>query len=88
MGVVLSHENENGEEHPILFLSKKFSEFEKCYSATERECATIVFAMKMLRHYLDDLNLKLLQIIMHYTRCVKTHIPSSDLCDDFRTATL
>lgn len=53
VGVVLTQLNEEGEEHPILYLSKKFSEVEKRYSTTEKECASIVFAVKKLHYYLD-----------------------------------
>ncbi|GFS80597.1 retrovirus-related Pol polyprotein from transposon 17.6 [Trichonephila clavipes] len=47
MGAVLTQLNEQGEEHPILYL-KKFSEVEKRYCTTEKECASIVFAIKRL----------------------------------------
>ncbi|GFX05194.1 retrovirus-related Pol polyprotein from transposon 17.6 [Trichonephila clavipes] len=53
MGAVLTQLNEQGEEHPILYLSKKFSEVEKRYCTTEKECASIVFAIKRLHYYLD-----------------------------------
>ncbi|GFV99342.1 retrovirus-related Pol polyprotein from transposon 297 [Trichonephila clavipes] len=53
MGAVLTQLTEQGEEHPILYLSKKFSEVEKRYCTTEKECASIVFAIKRLRYYLD-----------------------------------
>ncbi|GFT14405.1 retrovirus-related Pol polyprotein from transposon 297 [Trichonephila clavipes] len=53
MGAVLTQLTEQGEEHPILYLSKKFSEVEKRYCTTEKECASIVFAMKRLHYYLD-----------------------------------
>ncbi|GFV87376.1 retrovirus-related Pol polyprotein from transposon 297 [Trichonephila clavipes] len=53
MGAVLTQLNEQGEEHPILYLSKKFSEIEKRYCTTEKECASIVFAIKRLHYYLD-----------------------------------
>ncbi|GBN40537.1 Retrovirus-related Pol polyprotein from transposon 17.6 [Araneus ventricosus] len=53
VGVVLSQINEKEEEHPIMFLSKKFSETEHNYSTTERECASIIFAVQKLRCYLD-----------------------------------
>ncbi|GFX62586.1 retrovirus-related Pol polyprotein from transposon 297 [Trichonephila clavipes] len=43
MGAVLTQLTEQGEEHPILYLSKKFSEVEKRYCTTEKECASIVF---------------------------------------------
>ncbi|GFV92741.1 retrovirus-related Pol polyprotein from transposon 297 [Trichonephila clavipes] len=53
MRAVLTQLNEQGEEHPILYLSKKFSEVEKRYCTTEKECASIVFAIKRLHYYLD-----------------------------------
>ncbi|GFX59130.1 retrovirus-related Pol polyprotein from transposon 412 [Trichonephila clavipes] len=53
MGAVLTQLTEQGEEHPILYLSKKFSEVEKSYCTTEKECASIVFAIKRLHYYLD-----------------------------------
>ncbi|GFW75255.1 retrovirus-related Pol polyprotein from transposon 297 [Trichonephila clavipes] len=45
MGAVLTQLTEQGEEHPILYLSKKFSEVEKRYCTTEKECTSIVFAI-------------------------------------------
>ncbi|GFW75310.1 retrovirus-related Pol polyprotein from transposon 297 [Trichonephila clavipes] len=53
MGAVLTQLTEQGEELPILYLSKKFSEVEKRYCMTEKECASIVFAIKRLHYYLD-----------------------------------
>ncbi|GFX52120.1 retrovirus-related Pol polyprotein from transposon 17.6 [Trichonephila clavipes] len=55
MEAVLTQLNEQGEEHPILYLSEKFSEVEKrvCYCTTEKECASIVFVIKWLHYYLD-----------------------------------
>ncbi|GBN10432.1 hypothetical protein AVEN_190782-1 [Araneus ventricosus] len=53
MAVILAQKDDNGNEHPVLYLSKKFSETEKKYSATERECAALIFAVKKLQCYLD-----------------------------------
>lgn len=53
VGIVLSQLNNEGEEHPILYLSKKFSTAEKNYCTTEKECYAIVFAVKKLKCYLD-----------------------------------
>ncbi|GBN99280.1 Retrovirus-related Pol polyprotein from transposon 17.6 [Araneus ventricosus] len=58
VGVILT-QRINGEEHPILYLSGKFSGPEKRYSATERECAAIIFAIKKLRYYLDGQQFKI-----------------------------
>ncbi|MCP8719654.1 MAG: reverse transcriptase domain-containing protein, partial [Asgard group archaeon] len=51
-GVVLS-QIQDGEEHPILYLSKKFSSAERNYSTVERELAAIIYGLKKLNHYLD-----------------------------------
>ncbi|GBL60345.1 Retrovirus-related Pol polyprotein from transposon 297 [Araneus ventricosus] len=53
MGVVLSQRDAENEEHPVLYLSKTFSDAERKYSATERECAAIIYAIKKLKYYLD-----------------------------------
>ncbi|GFT86701.1 retrovirus-related Pol polyprotein from transposon 17.6 [Trichonephila clavipes] len=52
-GVVLTQKDDNGEEHPILFLSKKFTATERKYSTTEKECAAILYAIKKLKGYID-----------------------------------
>ncbi|GFW38966.1 retrovirus-related Pol polyprotein from transposon 17.6 [Trichonephila clavipes] len=48
IGIVLAQRNDREEEHPILYLSKKFSDAEKVYCTTEKECAAIVYAVKQL----------------------------------------
>ncbi|GFU87919.1 transposon Tf2-9 polyprotein [Trichonephila clavipes] len=53
MGAVLTQLTEQGEEHQSLYLNKKFLEVEKRYCTTEKECASIVFAIKRLHYYLD-----------------------------------
>ncbi|GFX12280.1 retrovirus-related Pol polyprotein from transposon 17.6 [Trichonephila clavipes] len=52
-GVVLSQKDDNGKEHPILFLSKKFTATERKYSTTEKECAAILYAIKKSKGYID-----------------------------------
>ena len=53
MGIVLSQVDDKQNEHPILYLSKKFSNSERKYCTTERECAAIIYAIKKLHFYLD-----------------------------------
>ncbi|GFY29799.1 retrovirus-related Pol polyprotein from transposon 17.6 [Trichonephila clavipes] len=53
IGIVLGQRNDRGGKHPILYLSKKFSDAEKVYGTTEKECAAIVYAVKKLNCYLD-----------------------------------
>ena len=52
MGIVLAQKKDN-EEHPVLYLSKKFSKAERNYSTIERECAAIIYAIRKLHYYLD-----------------------------------
>ena len=42
------------EEHPIIYLSRKFTDPEKNYSVTEKECAAIIYGIKKIRPYLDE----------------------------------
>ncbi|KAK8767074.1 hypothetical protein V5799_006147 [Amblyomma americanum] len=52
MGVVLC-QRENGEvEHPVLYASRKLTCREQAYSATEKECACLVWAVQKLSCYL------------------------------------
>lgn len=52
LGVILA-QRKNSEEHPILYLSRKFTGPEKNYSVTEKECAAIIYGIKKLKPYLD-----------------------------------
>ncbi|KAL0152472.1 hypothetical protein M9458_052195 [Cirrhinus mrigala] len=51
LGVVLSQVQE-GEEHPILYISRKLSPAEKNYATVEREALAIRWAVLELRYYL------------------------------------
>ncbi|GBN40465.1 Retrovirus-related Pol polyprotein from transposon 17.6 [Araneus ventricosus] len=53
-GVVLSQCDDKGEEHPVLYLSKKFADAQRKYGTTEKECAAIIYAIKKLKYYLDS----------------------------------
>ncbi|GFW82485.1 retrovirus-related Pol polyprotein from transposon 297 [Trichonephila clavipes] len=50
-GIVFS-QRIKGEEHLIVFLSKKFSKAERNYRTVKMELAAIVFGLKRLKHYL------------------------------------
>lgn len=52
MGVVLCQEDENKQEHPVLYASRKLSLREEAYSASEKECACLVWATQKLACYL------------------------------------
>lgn len=53
IGIVMSQIDEENRDYPVLYLSKKFSDTEKRYSTTEKECAGIIYAIRKLIYYLD-----------------------------------
>ena len=52
LGAVLSQLEENGEEHPVAFASRKLLPREKNYSVVEKECLAIVWSLQMFHMYL------------------------------------
>jgi len=52
VGAVLEQISD-GDRHPVMFLSKKFNKSEDKYAVIEKECFAIVWAVKMLRVYLE-----------------------------------
>ncbi|XP_073427864.1 calcium-activated chloride channel regulator 1-like [Dendrobates tinctorius] len=64
LGAMLSQEI-NGEEHPILYLSRKLSSCKENYAIVEKECLAIKWAADTLRYYLLDRRFKL----------VSSHVP-------------
>ncbi|GBM12256.1 Retrovirus-related Pol polyprotein from transposon 17.6 [Araneus ventricosus] len=53
IGNVLSQRDDKNEEHPVLYLSKIFTDAERKSGTTEKECAAIIYAIKKLKYYLD-----------------------------------
>ncbi|GBM54837.1 Retrovirus-related Pol polyprotein from transposon 17.6 [Araneus ventricosus] len=51
--IVLSQHDDRNEEHPVLYLSTKFTDAKRKYGTTEKECAAILYAIKKLKYYLD-----------------------------------
>ncbi|XP_031756161.1 uncharacterized protein LOC116410219 [Xenopus tropicalis] len=56
LGAVLSQVNQSGEEHPILYLSRKLLPREVAYATIEKECLAIVWALQKLQPYLYGRN--------------------------------
>jgi RNase H-like domain found in reverse transcriptase/Reverse transcriptase (RNA-dependent DNA polymerase)/Integrase zinc binding domain/Integrase core domain len=52
VGGVLTQVQE-GEEHPIAFVSRKFNDAERNYSTTEQECLAVVFSIEKFRPYIE-----------------------------------
>ena len=50
---MLSQRNQDGEEHPVAYGSRKLPPREQKYSAIEREALAIVFGIKHYRTYLE-----------------------------------
>lgn len=53
IGAVLIQLDEEGNEKPIAFMSKKLNTAQKNYSVTERECLAAIEAVKRFRCYLE-----------------------------------
>lgn len=51
LGVVLCQRDDSGQEHPILYVSRKLTTREEAYSASEKECACLVWAVQKLACY-------------------------------------
>ena len=52
VGAVLSQRSDQGEDHPIAYLSKKLLPREERYSTIEKECLAIKMATNIFRTYL------------------------------------
>ena len=52
VGAVLSQIDDNGEEHPVAYFSRKLLEREEKYSTIEKECLAIKLAIQAFRVYL------------------------------------
>ena len=52
LGAILSQEDQDGEEHPIAYASRKLQPREEKLSTTEKECLGIVWAVELFRYYL------------------------------------
>ncbi|KAE8184057.1 hypothetical protein CF336_g7941 [Tilletia laevis] len=52
-GAALIQKDDEGKEHPIIFLSRQTKDAERRYPATHLELQAIEWAVKKLRHYLD-----------------------------------
>eukprot|EP00736_Rhodelphis_marinus_P012019 Rmarinus@m.1179 len=53
LGAVLAQEGEDGKVHPVAYASRALVPAETRYSATERECLGVMFAVKKFREYVE-----------------------------------
>jgi hypothetical protein len=52
LGEILAQPRAGDLDHPIAFVRRKFSEYDKNYNTTEREGLAMVYALYKFRHYL------------------------------------
>ena len=53
LGSVLTQENEAGEEHPIVYLSRTLKKHELNYSVSEKELLAVVWSIEKFRPYIN-----------------------------------
>ncbi|ODM88578.1 Transposon Ty3-G Gag-Pol polyprotein [Orchesella cincta] len=63
---------QDGEEHPIAFISRSLTKTERNYTVTELECLAIVWAMKKLRHLVFGQKIQLITDHMALCHLVKS----------------
>ena len=59
LGAILTEKDHNGDEHPIVYASRKLQPREEKLSTTEKECLGIVWAVELFRYYLYGRTFKL-----------------------------
>ena len=53
-GAVLLQEDNDGEDHPICYFSKKFSKCQRNYSTVEKECLALILALQHFEVYVSS----------------------------------
>ena len=54
VGVMLVHKDENGVEHTVYYLSKKFLPYQANYNLVEKTCLLVMWATKKLQYYFQS----------------------------------
>ena len=52
-GAVFTQQDNNGDRHPVAFLSKTFNKMEQNYKIYDRELLAIIQALEEWRHYIQ-----------------------------------
>ena len=52
-GAVLTQLDSNGDRHPVVFMSKMFTDTERKYEIYDRELLGIIHTLKKWRHYIQ-----------------------------------
>lgn len=58
VGSVLYQVSDDGQEHPIAYMSKKLNSAQRNYSVTELECLAAVLSLKKFRQYVEGMPFK------------------------------
>ena len=76
MGAVLSQIDENDEEHPIAYYSKKLTPTESRWDIWELELAAVVWATSLCKHYLRATHFELITDSKVVAALLKKDVPS------------
>jgi hypothetical protein len=60
VGAILAQLDDDGKEHPIVYLSRSLSPAEQNYTITELECLAIVWSVRKLHPYSDGIDFTLI----------------------------
>ena len=73
IGSVLTQEDDNGEEHPIVYISRVLTPAESNYSTTVREKLAILYAIRKMRCYVEGYYfiIKTDHIALEYIQSIK-----------------
>lgn len=59
VGGVLYQLDDDGNEHPIAFMSRKLNSAQRNYSVTEQECLAAILSLKKFRGYVEGMTFKI-----------------------------
>lgn len=60
LGAILTQNDDDGFEHPIMFISRPLTNAERKYSTTERECLAMVWSIKKFRPYIEGSHFRII----------------------------
>ena len=73
IGSVLTQEDDNGEEHPFVYISRVLTPAERNYSTTDREMLAILYAIRKIRCYVEEHQfiIKTFHMALKYIQSIK-----------------